>query len=261
MKKVLFACWTFLVNVFESAFVTPIALDGPIHGKMAKIKFSMIVSDMRNKLNGSVFSKNRAGSYVRNKVTPVNPQTSFQTAVRGALTAASQSWRTLTQAQRDAWNTAVQNFTKTDIFGDIKTPSGINLYNALYLNANTISAVPLTSPPPLSSSPEVPDVALTADSAPQTFTITSSLGAVPAGADWVVFATSNQSAGREFVKNQYRVITVLAGGTALPYAGIADYTAKFGALVAGAKVGMMVKAIDNTTFVAGPSTSVLEVVL
>lgn len=228
---------------------------------MAKIKFSMIVSDMRNKLNGSVFSKNRAGSYVRNKVTPVNPQTSFQNAVRGALTAASQSWRTLTQSQRDAWQGAVQNFTKTDIFGDIKTPSGINLYNALYLNASTLGAVPLTTPPPLSSSPGVPDIGLTVDSAPQTFTITSGLGAVPAGEDWVIFGTNGQSAGREFVKNQYRVVTVLAGGTALPYAGITPYTNKFGALVAGTKVGVKVKAIDNTTFVAGPSSTALEIVL
>lgn len=198
---------------------------------------------------------------MRNKVTPVNPQTSFQQAVRAALTAASQSWRTLTQAQRDAWNTVVPNFAKTDIFGDIKNPSGINLYNRLYLNANTIGGTPLTSPPALSSSPGVPDIGLTADSSPQTFTITSGLTSVPAGEDWVVMATPNQSAGREFVKNQYRIIAVLASGTTLPSAQITNFTNKFGALVGGEKVGLQVKAIDTTTFVEGPQSSVLEIVL
>ena len=43
---------------------------------MAKIKMTAIVADMRNKLNGSVFSRNRGGAYIRTKVTPINPQTS-----------------------------------------------------------------------------------------------------------------------------------------------------------------------------------------
>ena len=45
---------------------------------MAKVLFSALISDMRNKLNGSVFAKNRGGSYLRTKVTPVNPQTVAQ---------------------------------------------------------------------------------------------------------------------------------------------------------------------------------------
>lgn len=45
---------------------------------MAKIKFGMMMTDARGKLGGQVFSKNRSGSYVRTKVTPVNPQTTTQ---------------------------------------------------------------------------------------------------------------------------------------------------------------------------------------
>lgn len=221
---------------------------------MAKVKFSALVSEMRNKLNGSVFSKNRAGNYLRNKVTPVNPQTSFQTAVRAALTAASQAWRALTEAQRTAWNAAVSNFTGTDIFGDVKTPTGINLQNKLYLNAYTIGGVPLTTPPSPGVSVGVPDANLTTDSAPQVFTITSSLAAVPAGQSWVISATENSSPGINNFKGKYRVVAVLAPATALPYVGIADYTAKFGAIVAAQKVGFEVKAISTTTFIAGPAT-------
>lgn len=259
MKKVLILLKMACINVLEHAAATPMAIEGAPLGKMAKVKFSALVSDMRNKLNGSVFSKNRAGSYLRNKVTPVNPQTSFQTAVRAALTAASQSWKTLLQSERDAWSAAVSSFAKTDIFGDIKNPSGINLYNKLYMNANTIGGAPLTSPPNVVATPGVPDADIAPDSTPQTFTVTSGLANVPASEDWVIRATSNQSPGKTFVKSEYRIVTVIPGGTALPYAGIADYTNKFGAIVAGQKIGWSVEAIDNTTFVTGPKVTGLPI--
>ena len=114
---------------------------------MAKVKFSALISEMRNKLNGSVFSRNRAGAYLRTKVTPINPRTSLQNAVRELLTSLSQNWRNLTEAQRDAWNAAVHNFQKTDIFGDMKTPSGINLYTKLNLNLANAGLILIDVPP------------------------------------------------------------------------------------------------------------------
>lgn len=115
---------------------------------MAKVKFGMMAVDMRNKLGGQVFSKNRGGAYIRTKVTPANAQTSFQTAVRAILTFFAQSFRTLTAAQILAWNNAVSDFTGTDIFGDVRTPSGINLY--IRLNANLAKVgEPAISDPPL----------------------------------------------------------------------------------------------------------------
>lgn len=254
MKRLLMALSAFVVRVLESAIATPVALDGQPMGKMAKVKFSMMVSEMRNKLNGSVFSKNRAGNYVRNKVTPVNPQTTYQSAVRAFLTQAAQAWRGLTEAQRLAFNNAVGNFTGTDIFGDVKTPSGFNLHNKLYINASTIGAAPLTLPPAPGDTPNAPDATFAPDSAPQTFTLTSALAAVPAGQQWVVRATIGVSAGKSFLKNEYRQIAVLPALTALPWAGIADYQAKFGNLVATERVGWEVYAIDTTTMLQGPRT-------
>src|SRR3546814_3353017 len=49
---------------------------------ISKVKFGALMTDARGKLGGHVFSKNRAGSYLRTKVTPVNQQTSYQTSVR-----------------------------------------------------------------------------------------------------------------------------------------------------------------------------------
>lgn len=94
-----------------------------------KIKWSGIgIVDGRGKINGSVVSRNRGGAYARVKVTPSNPRTSAQMFVRSNLAYLAQKWKTLTQSERDAWSSAVSNYTRTDIFGDIKTPTGYNLF-------------------------------------------------------------------------------------------------------------------------------------
>ncbi len=96
---------------------------------MAKIKWSGIgIVDGRGKINGTVLSKNRGGAYARVKVTPSNPRSAAQTFVRSNLAFLAQKWKTLTQNQRDAWSGAVSNYTRTDVFGDVKTPTGYNLF-------------------------------------------------------------------------------------------------------------------------------------
>lgn len=96
---------------------------------MAKIKWSGIgIVDGRGKINGTVLSKNRGGAYARVKVTPSNPQSAAQMFVRSNLAFLAQKWRTLTQQNRDTWSGAVSNYTRTDVFGDIKTPTGYNLF-------------------------------------------------------------------------------------------------------------------------------------
>jgi len=65
-----------------------------------KIKWGAIVVDGRNKIGGHVASKNRAGAYLRTKVTPVNPNTGYQAGVRNTLSTLSSGWRALEEAQR-----------------------------------------------------------------------------------------------------------------------------------------------------------------
>jgi hypothetical protein len=222
---------------------------------MAKVKFSALISEMRNKLNGSVFSRNRAGNYLRNKVTPVNPQTSFQTAVRALLTAASQAWRTLSVSQRLAWNSAVANFQGTDIFGDVKTPSGINLWNKLYINAGTIGAAPLSVPPSLVSSPEVPSESVSTSTTGAVTVSDPVLNSVPNGMSLVLRMTPSVSAGKNFLKGKARIIAVLAQGTGLPYNASTPYANKFGVITAGEKIGWELSYIDNVTMIEGPKTT------
>ena len=199
-----------------------------------KLKFGAIVTDGRGKIGGHVASKNRAGAYLRTKVTPSNPNTVAQMQARGILASLSQQWATLLESQRLAWNEAVKEWGSTDIFGDIKKPSGINLF--VKLNANLISVgLPTLSDVPAKS--EVPTVIVT-DGTYRVSTDTVNINFDSLLADGtiaLVRATPKLSAGVSFVKSQFRVIgygNVTVG--VLPLYGA--YSTKFGAVSVGANI-------------------------
>lgn len=224
-----------------------------------KAKFGAIVVDGRNKVGGHVFSKNRAGAYMRTKVTPVNPQTSFQNAVRSRLTGLSQAWRDLTASQREAWNSAVQDFQRTDIFGDLKTPSGFNLYQRLNNNLLTIGEAAIDTPPLVGSvyAPVTLSVAAAAGAGTVAITFT---GAIPATDAVKLFATAPVSAGKSFVKSEYRLLAILDNADTSPFAAGTAYVARFGAMTAGQKVFVQMVGVNITTGQEGQPLSASAIV-
>lgn len=101
---------------------------------MAKIKWSALVSEISGKLNGSVIARGKNYVTIRNRVIPVNVQSSFQMEVRQIFGIISKNWSTLTEEQRQAWNNAVPQWIGTGIFADALTLSGKSLYQKLNNN-------------------------------------------------------------------------------------------------------------------------------
>lgn len=214
---------------------------------MAKIKFGMMMTDARNKLGGQVFSKNRGGAYIRTKVTPANAQTSFQTAVRSILTFLAQNFRALTANQILAWNNAVSDFSGTDIFGDVRNPSGINLYIRLNANLAKIGEAYITAPPLPTNVEALTGITLAAAAGAGTVSIGADQAAVGAGLKMYIEATPGLSPGKNFVKSEFRTIGYTGIAAVLPYAAGALYTAKFGAMTAGQKLFVRVRTVDTVT--------------
>jgi hypothetical protein len=227
-----------------------------------KAKFGAIVVDGRGKLGGHVASKNRAGNYFRTKVTPVNPQTSSQSTVRNRLAGISAAWRALSAALRAAWNAAVGDFAKTDIFGDIKNPSGFNLYQRLNNNLITCGEAGISSPPLVTAVDAFASISLTAEDG----TVAQSLSLVidPAvEADHLVkvFATPPLSAGKSFVKSEYRLIEILPNSQTTPVNLLASYQAKFGSTgSAGQKIFVKVVQVEETSGLEGTPLSTSAIV-
>lgn len=210
---------------------------------MAKIKFGMMMTDARGKLGGQVFSKNRAGAYIRTKVTPVNPQTSAQSRVRSMLALLSSNWNTLTDENRASFNSAVEAWQTTDIFGDIKKPSGKNLFVKLNINLTNSNQTPIIVAPEKIALPSL-------SSATASFTVatdTLELGSLAQSqiGNYVVEATPPLNAGVSFAKNRFRQIGAfsLASGQTIDIT--TAYVSKFGALVGGENVQIRLKFIGE----------------
>ena len=240
--------WLMVVTFFESAIITPvISPEQNVSMNMAKVKLSALVSGISGKLNGSVFAKNRGGLYLRTKVTPVNPQTAAQVAARNLLTSFSQGWKSLTIAQRTAWNNAVENFQTTDIFGDLKKPTGLQLYIRLNANISNGNGTPITSPPLPSGAPALTDLSLSAAVTLDTFDVTFAPTPVPADTALYLEATTGLSAGVNNANSLFRTIDAVAAAATSPEDAFAAYTAKFGALVEGQKIFIRAKFINLLT--------------
>ena len=225
-----------------------------------KMKFGAIVVDGRGKIGGHVASKNRAGAYLRTKVTPVNPQTSFQLGVRNRFTGLSQGWRGLTEAQRISWNAAVTDYQVTDIFGDLKNPTGINLYQRLNNNLLTIGEAAVAVPP-LPSAVQAVVLASIAAAAGAGTIVATYAPAIDANTKVKVFATAPGSAGKSFVKSEFRLIDVIVTADASPFDISTEYDAKFGSVgTAGQKIFMKFVPVNLNTGQEGTPSQASAVV-
>jgi hypothetical protein len=209
-----------------------------------KIKFGSLVTAGSGKIGGHVAAKNRGGAYLRTKATPLNPNTSAQAGARSLLASLSTGWSTLTDDQRLAWNNAVANFATTDIFGDLRNPSGINLYVKLNSNLSNSGQALLTSPP---EKVEIPfskllnaDIEISAGLLNFTFADNGLSSQI-----CKIQATPVMSNGVSFVKSQLRSIANVVPQDSAPDNYIA-YTSKFGVPTVGGNVVFSITPITAT---------------
>jgi hypothetical protein len=216
-----------------------------------KVLFGAIVVDGRGKIGGHVMSKNRAGAFMRTKVTPINRKSSFQTGVRSRLAAISSAFKSLGASVITSWNAAVADFQHTNIFGHKIHPSGAQLYQKLNNNLLLVGASQITTPPLPVAVGNCGVISLTGAKGTPTLSLT--LSTVPVTGETVaVYATAGLSAGKNFVKSEYRFIGTITHSDTSPKDLLSVYVAKFGAMpAAGKKIYVKVKNINNTTGQAG----------
>ena len=224
------------------------------------MKFGAIVVDGRGKIGGHVASKNRGGAYLRTKVTPTNPNSTAQAAVRNRLTSLAQGFRALTAAQIAAWNSAVGDFAKTDIFGDIKNPSGVNLYTKLNSNLLEIGQSIITDVPLPAAVEPVTSVTATAAAGTPAFSVAFGPSPVPSKTAFLIRATAQLSPGISNFSGKFRNIGQVNATDTTPENILAAYVAKFGTLVEGRKIAVEMVPVNTDTGQKGQAVSTTLIV-
>lgn len=90
---------------------------------------SLVFSQASGSTGGLVYSRNQGGMYVRSRAKPTNPNSEAQAAVRDAMRDVVFAWsNTLTDEQRENWNTYAFNTPTWNRLGEATTKTGQQMF-------------------------------------------------------------------------------------------------------------------------------------
>jgi|GEM_PF-457018 len=224
---------------------------------MAKAKLGILNKNLRGKVGNVVYGRSTAGPTVRELVTPANPQTSGQVAMRGGLTGFARQWQTLTAAQRLAWEEYAGTLTHGNDVGNVTKVKGISAFVGVNQDLAIVGGAPVVDPPPPEST--------VSQFAGGTGTLTVAGGNITGfslaltlvgdaglGANEVIYvrASAPKSAGQSVDVVLVRQSAINRG---VPYLTLApdvfaDYSARWGtAIGASEQVGLAAKIVNTVT--------------
>lgn len=127
---------------------------------MPKVKFTALVSDMKGKANGSVFASNSGGTYFRTNKWGGGRKSIDWNKNKNAFADLSSSWKSLTEAQKEAWKDARTLYPTTNAFGEPRIPTSFELYMRLNGTLQAAGLDTITVPATPRSMPQVANIEL-----------------------------------------------------------------------------------------------------
>lgn len=230
---------------------------------MAKILFGVGIADARNKLGGHVFSKNRNGAYVRQKVSPSQPRTPAQLAVRASFGGFAAAWGSiLTAAQRAAWIALASTNPVNDRFGNPQVLTGLQFYQRVNRNLFTIGVTRLDNAPGGTGVAGLTSVSAVATGGAGTIALSFTPTPLSASTHLVVAMTPPISPGKSFFTAFLKLIEKdTVGALTSPQALGAKYVARYGAMVVGQQIGISAFTIDSATGAASTPTGASTIIV
>lgn len=189
---------------------------------MALIKFSSLVTSASGSTGGTTFARNRYGAYMRNRTKPVNPNSSRQQSVRGALSTLTVRWsQVLSDIQRQAWNDYANSVTVKNKLGEDVYLTGFNHYirsNSLLVRAglDPVDAGPTIYELPSPDDTMIVDVnSVTGGKLSISFSTTAGWANEPGG-HLFIFAGQPQNPQRNFFNGPWRYAGKADGDASTP---------------------------------------------
>ena len=195
------------------------------------------------KLGLTVTWPGRNGLIRRTYVIPSNPQTLEQLQVRSNLGTQANAWKSLTDAQQDAWIAAAAQIQSRPTLGQSGPLTGLQLFTKVNCNLLTIGGAAVTDPPAVPVFTPLPIDALDIANAAGVITVRlHTTDSPPDGTE--LWGAPPQSAGtRRATRMNY--LGTLDSPVSNYITITTPITAKFGALAAGQRLFVQVVANIN----------------
>lgn len=217
---------------------------------MAILKWSGIgIVGSSGKLQGTVLLSNNIARVWHKTKTVRDTATNF---VKGTFSGISSAFKTLTPTQLSSWSEATANYIRKNALAEVRSLTANQAFQRVNNILTSLGLVNVTTAPGVATTDSIVavDGAAAAGAATFTLDLTTFGGAValPAAAYVKVYATTQFTASKQrFGKSNYRQIGFYPPTTAINPLNIkVEYVAKFGALVAGQRIGFAVEWIYAT---------------
>jgi hypothetical protein len=210
------------------------------------------VGQLSGSQGNTTASRNKWGSYLRNRVQPVNPNTPAQAAARLAIEQLSTAYRGLSNPQREDWSALGDQIVRQNSLGQTYTLSGLQAFTSVNRVRQLFGQSVVTSAPALLDTGVLTSLTLTANTTP---VLSAAFLPTPIGAALrlLVEATPPMSGGINFVpRSMYRLLAATALDVASPLNLLSAWQARFGTFAVGQRIFCRVRVV-NASFIAGPA--------
>lgn len=197
---------------------------------------------------GTTHSRNRYGQYLRTRAIPVNPASTPQGLARARLAAATATWRTLTDIQREGWTSLGLSMLRTDSLGQSYSLTGLQAFASVNSAKAAAGDAQVTTAPALITPPTILTATITLTAA--AFSVAYTPTPLGAGQRLFVQASPQRSAGRGF-ESDYRLVFVSAAAAVSPANVFSAYEARLGTPVVGNRVFLALHTYQGG-FKSGP---------
>lgn len=174
---------------------------------MASIRLSGLITGLKGKLQGSIFQMGPNGVLMRTNRNFNKVNSAPWSIQKTNMQATSSRWGTIDESQKLGWATKAEQFPTTDKYGNVRYPSGFELFCRLNRNMQSISEAPIENAPDA-----VPfDTIITATLSwfdGSTLNFTQDI-AVPDGEILLLYAAKPKRKGRKIGVGPYRLLMTL----------------------------------------------------
>lgn len=178
-------------------------------------------------MGGTTFQRDRSGTVIRTRPIPILRRTEYTNHERSTWQLLTRTWRTLSQGDRDDWQTQADAITWTNKFGEVIPGLGYWLFLQTNGYRLLLGAGINTTAGTVAAIGAITGLTAVYNVAGGTLDVSWGSGNVPADDRWFVFATPPLSGGRSGGFSRYRYIADISPTSASPIDLFASYQLRF----------------------------------